>query len=60
MNKWTPDDIPCDYCAFDWIEDDFENILQSCIGTTVQPACGDGCCHERVECYFCKGTGIEN
>lgn len=56
--KWTKDcgKPPCDGCFDDWCDyQDWEGY----IGTMQVPACGDGCCHERVECYWCHGTGIE-
>lgn len=56
--KWTKGcgKEPCEVCYDDWSEyQDWEGW----IGTMVVPACGDGCCHERVDCDWCHGTGID-
>jgi len=56
--KWTKDCAkePCSVCFDDW--SDYQDWA-GYVGTMQVPACGDGCCHERVDCDWCHGTGIE-
>lgn len=45
----------CGGCHDYWA--DFVDVWPDYKGTMIVPACGDGCCHERVECDECGGTG---
>ena len=59
MTKWQIGDTPCEACSYDWIEYPLEAVWEGIIGTYIIPTCGDDCCHERIMCEDCNGTGIE-
>lgn len=56
--KWTKDcgKEPCDVCYEDWEQ---YQEWEAYVGTILVQTCGDGCCHERVGCDWCYGTGIK-
>ena len=56
--KWKPGQEPCSCCHDDW-EDLVDENDNSFAGSIVIPDCGCGCCHIRVNCDECNGTGIQ-